>query len=327
MTVKLSSRLIIFSITGAVGFVSILTVVWAIFQWREAQFIEPANEQNQRKINLFDRELTPKLLSGSFNSSQLAFLQKKFHTFQGEAVSIPDLNDGKSDSKTNPNLINPNNANSNPNSITSSSSSSSATVSSNAQFSYFISQLNLLERNQKIETQLDRSRVQINNLLNTLPKLDESKLPKNKKCNHQGKVFAIGLMKTGTTSIVKALNRLGYPCWSDSCLHVGNWKYPNLPDAVLLWQPQEIIINSIFNISDARKKYIDVSGPNNTQFFVVFFAAFYFFGKRHWIVVKVISGNFFNLVFFAMCNVPMSGCLDWMQELTVLLLLLLLLCL
>ena len=35
----------------------------------------------------------------------------------------------------------------------------------------------------------------------------------NHNCEYQGKVFVIGMFKTGTKSVQKALNLLGYPCY------------------------------------------------------------------------------------------------------------------
>ena len=72
--------------------------------------------------------------------------------------------------------------------------------------------------------------------------------PQNNKCSHKGRVFALGIMKTGTTSMTAALNHLGYHCTHDSCIHLGNWFH--FIDTVHLWQPFEIIVLSILNMTD-----------------------------------------------------------------------------
>ncbi|ETO13407.1 tetratricopeptide TPR_2 [Reticulomyxa filosa] len=70
----------------------------------------------------------------------------------------------------------------------------------------------------------------------------ESKLPRNPHCKHQGKVFGIGLMKTGTTSLVRALQYLDYFCGDNSCRHTGLWEYVH--DASMVWKS----INDIYNV-------------------------------------------------------------------------------
>ena len=85
-------------------------------------------------------------------------------------------------------------------------------------------------------------------------KYNDQTLPQNAKCKHTGKVFAVGIMKTGTTSMSAALKTLGYSCYGDSCIHVGNWDY--LIDVVHLWQPQEVINLSILKIKELWKRYL-----------------------------------------------------------------------
>ncbi len=63
--------------------------------------------------------------------------------------------------------------------------------------------------------------------------LSSNGLPSNEQCGHKGKVFSVGIMKTGTTSMNAALSALGYKCHGDSCIHVGNWDF--LKDAIHLW--------------------------------------------------------------------------------------------
>eukprot|EP01084_Bolivina_argentea_P264527 448108_1 len=82
-------------------------------------------------------------------------------------------------------------------------------------------------------------------------------LPKNENCQHQGKVFSLGIMKTGTTSMNAALKSLGYKCHGDSCIHVGNWDY--LIDGVFLWQPEEVINLSLLKIPKLWERYISDS--------------------------------------------------------------------
>ncbi|ETO32953.1 hypothetical protein RFI_04154 [Reticulomyxa filosa] len=68
--------------------------------------------------------------------------------------------------------------------------------------------------------------------------------PRNGLCKHQGKVFIIGLMKTGTTSVAKALDILGYKCSKKSCIHLGLWKY--VSDTTMVWKSINDIIMDIF---------------------------------------------------------------------------------
>ncbi len=89
-------------------------------------------------------------------------------------------------------------------------------------------------------------------------KVYKGELPSaNNKCSYKGKVFGIGQMKTGTTSLNAALKMLGYPCFRGSCKHVGMWNY--LPDATLGWKPQSEIIDDILNIPALYTNFEEVS--------------------------------------------------------------------
>ena len=76
----------------------------------------------------------------------------------------------------------------------------------------------------------------------------------NDKCSHQGRVFVIGIMKTGTTSMTGALAQLGYRCTHNSCIHLGNWFH--FIDSVHLFQPLEVMILSILNMTDLFNDYL-----------------------------------------------------------------------
>eukprot|EP01084_Bolivina_argentea_P264523 448103_1 len=81
--------------------------------------------------------------------------------------------------------------------------------------------------------------------------------PYNKRCVHKKRVFVLGIMKTGTTSMTNALSHLGYHCTHNSCIHLGNWFH--FIDTVHLWQPFEVITLSILNMTDLLREYITTS--------------------------------------------------------------------
>ncbi|ETO36168.1 NAD dependent epimerase/dehydratase [Reticulomyxa filosa] len=92
-----------------------------------------------------------------------------------------------------------------------------------------------------------------------IPKTQEQEvLPQgNRQCKHQGKVFGIGLMKTGTTTLVKALELMGYGCYRDSCLHLGLWKY--VQDASMVWKSINDITMDIFQHDELIGKFRNTS--------------------------------------------------------------------
>ena len=87
-----------------------------------------------------------------------------------------------------------------------------------------------------------------NQSLSQIEPILNSKSIQNDRCDHKGRVFVLGIMKTGTTSMTKALASLGYKCSSDSCIHLGNWWH--FVDTTHLWQPLEVIVLSMLNMTD-----------------------------------------------------------------------------
>ncbi len=62
-----------------------------------------------------------------------------------------------------------------------------------------------------------------------IPSKDKDKQSRHRynraKCTHRGKVFAIGHFKTGTKSIKRGLEALGYRCFWKSCKFIAMWNY------------------------------------------------------------------------------------------------------
>ena len=106
---------------------------------------------------------------------------------------------------------------------------------------------------------LDNIRAELEKTILSLEPINDTdnRLPKNIKCEHEGKVFAVGTMKTGTTSMNLALRNLGYKCLGDSCIHVGNWDF--LIDGVFLWQPFEVINLVLLKIPTLWERYANNS--------------------------------------------------------------------